>query len=206
MAHMSCEESSLFPIEAVAVKILLGTKHLLISTIYRPPSANIDYFHHMYSFMEKMLSTGHNSIFLGDFILDISKKGSDQNNVLNLCNILHLKQLVQTFTRVTCTSSTTIDLVFSNNEHNHSQSGVLPCSFSDHQIVYTVLNMHIPRTGSKHIRSRCFKKFNYIEFISDLHNSEIISNIYTCNSLSVAWHTWETEFCHIVTTISNYGA
>ena len=195
--YMSCEESSLFQIEAVAVKILLGTKHLLISTIYRPPSANIDYFHHIHSFMEKMLSTGLNSIFLGDFNLDISKQGSDQNKVLNLCNILHLKQLVQTFTRVTCTSSTTIDLVFSNIEHNHSQTGVLPCSFSDHQIVYTVLNMHIPRTGSKHIRSRCFKKFNYIEFISDLLNSEIISNIYTCNSLSVAWHTWKTEFCRI---------
>ena len=120
-----------------------------------------------------MLSTGHNSIFLGDFNLGISKQGSDQNKVLNLCNILHLKQLVKTFTRVTCTSSTTIDLVFSNIEHNHSQTGVLPCSFSDHQNVHTVLNMHIQRTGSKHIRSRCFKKFNYI----DLLNSEIISNI-----------------------------
>ena len=146
----------------------------------------------MYSFMEKVLPTGHNSIFLGDFNLDISKQGSGQNKVMNLCNILHLKQPVQTFTCVACTSSTTIDLVFSNIEHNHSQTGVLPCSFSDHQIVYTVLNMHKPRTSSKHIRSRCFKKFNYI----DLLNSEIISNIYTCNSLSYARHTWKTEFCH----------
>ena len=57
--------------------------------------------------------------------------------------------------------------------------------------------MHIPSIGSKHIQSRCFKKFNYIEFISDLLNSEIISNIYTCNSLSVVWHSWQTEFYRI---------
>lgn len=57
---------------------------------------------------------GCDVIICGDFNIDVSKTTTYSDRLLNICNDIGLKQLVQTATRVTENSSTIIDLCFTN--------------------------------------------------------------------------------------------
>ena len=57
-------------IEAVSVKVLRGSKQIIFSSIYRPPSADNSYFNKLLECIERLVSSAYDVVFLGDFNLN----------------------------------------------------------------------------------------------------------------------------------------
>ena len=77
---------------------------------------------------------------MGDFNCNLACPQRDINTVL-LTNIVHvdiynLYQLIDSPTRITKTSSTLIDVIFTNCQNNIVSAGVSKVSLSDHSLVY----------------------------------------------------------------------
>ena len=84
-----------------------------------------------------------------------------------------LQQLISEPTRVTNTSATLIDLIFTNDLNNIAKSGVICYGISDHSIY--VIRTFIPnkrRQIKKEVRN--LKHFVEEDFIHDLHNTGCI--------------------------------
>ena len=58
-----------------------------------------------------------------------------------------------------------------NKEDNISHSGVYTLSISDHNLIYAVRKIGLPREQPKFIQSRNFKHFNEDNFLTDLKNA-----------------------------------
>ena len=135
-----------FDIEAVAINVSIGSKHILFSSIYRPPSVNICYYNNTVLYMEELVSSAYDTVFMGDFNLDISKR---VDKITEISNLLGAKQLVTKPTRVTQSTSSCIDLIFSTIPNHHIITNVVPLALSDHYMVFTVLNFRLLKTIKK---------------------------------------------------------
>ena len=79
---------------------------------------------------------------MGDLNFDYKLDESMHTNpVFLLENLFDLKQIVQTPTRVTHTSSTLIDVILTSCPLKHSLTGVHNSTLSDHYFVFTTLNI-----------------------------------------------------------------
>lgn len=149
---------------------LPNSKHFLICTVYRPPNSPsgwIDLFEEELSIAQ---TTGLEIILMGDFNIDVLH--CSNNKWLNLVQLFDLTQMVTDPTRVTQTSSSIIDHVYSSNPENISECFVPHYSISDHfPICFTrKINFKISKAEHTSTSYRCFKVFNEESFISDLSN------------------------------------
>ena len=184
-------------IMAVSAKICLGHKHFIITSIYRPPSANLLQFNLMIEFMDRVVSPGQDTIFTGDFNYNVLLDGPSKEKVHDICSLLHLEQLVKNPTRVTLASASCIDLVFSNIASKHSVTDIIPISTSDDYLVYTVLNFKVTYGAPKTIKSRSYIQFNQEAFLGDIMSSILLNNIFNQYDLEIAWKSFSMEFKHI---------
>ena len=82
---------------------------------------------------------------MGDLNCDLQSK--DNGNVralLNITDIYGLEQLINEPTRITPSTSTLIDLIFTNRPENVYRSGVSHVAISDHSLVYAYRKVSIP--------------------------------------------------------------
>ncbi|CAH3157598.1 unnamed protein product, partial [Porites lobata] len=70
-------------------------------------------------------------------------------------------------------------------------------SIRDHNLIYAVRKIGLPRGQPKFIPSRNFKHFNEENFLTDLKNASwpVIKSAMEVNS---AWNTWKDIFLNIV--------
>ena len=94
-------------VESVFVKIKVGNSVLIIGSLYRPPNAKVAYFEALKYQFEKCSNLNLCTILMGDFNININ----DENKVI-LILLYQFKHLINTHTRVTSKSATTIDLIF----------------------------------------------------------------------------------------------
>ena len=107
-------------------------------------------------------------IIMGDFNLDL--RMNTNRKWLNLIELFDLSQLISQPTRVTETSSTIIDHVYTSHPENISESFVSHYSISDHFPVCFSRKIKNRISKSDHITTlyRSFKTFNVDAFINDL--------------------------------------
>ena len=107
-----------------------NSKFFLICSVYRPPNSHsgwIDIFEEEISMVQ---TTGLETIIMGDFNIDL--RSCTNNKWFNLIQLFDLSQTVQEPARVTETSSTLIDHVYSSNPENIIECFVPFYSLSDH--------------------------------------------------------------------------
>ncbi len=107
---------------------------------------------------------------VGDINSDFAKPVPDFNTRrLQLsCSLYQLDQLITEPTRVTRTSATLIDLFFTNNPENISNSGVIHLGISDHSMIFAVKNITVPKFRNSTREVRDYKNFVEIDFIEDI--------------------------------------
>ena len=87
--------------------------------------------------------------------------------------LFQLTQLISDYTRVTSTSSTTLDLIFTNVPNKHIETGVIDKSPSDHFFTFTTLSLKYKHKPKTH-KYKCRRYTNFF-------NKELFSN-YIVNS------------------------
>lgn len=147
------------------------SRPFLISYTYRPPSSTVEWFNQFYTCIEKACNGQLECISLGDFNIDILKCTHQAKTWIQTMESYGFTQLVDVATRVSETSSTLIDQVFSNCPHNISSVHVPVFAISDHYPVCISRKINrMPNKAHSHklITYRCLKRFDENMFIHDL--------------------------------------
>ena len=72
-----------------------------------------------------------------------------------------LKQLIESPTRITCSSSSFVDHILANFLDRVTQQGILNVGLSDHQLIYCTRKItRIKRSSHEQITFRSFKNYN----------------------------------------------
>ena len=190
-------------LETICLEINLPyNRSFLVSTWYRPPSANINLFEDYAKFLEKCDNTNKQLLVLGDMNCDYFKNPPDSHTqkLQFLSSIYQLQQLISEPTRVTNMSATLIDLIFTNESHNISKSGVIHIGVSDHSLIYAVRKFIPNKRGQIKKEVRNLKHFVKEDFIYDLLKPLLPpwEMVETINDPNLAWRVWETNFNEVL--------
>ena len=133
---------------------------LLICFIYRNPSSNSEWQDQFQIMMDKIPDKKYELLMLGDFNIDLHKPQQSWNT---LTSLLGLKQLITDYTRVTHTSKTIIDHIYTNNIHKVKNINVISSSISDHFLIQCTYHKRLlkrPPKEHSYIKHRCYKKID----------------------------------------------
>jgi hypothetical protein len=178
---------------------------LLISSTYRPPNANYEYLNKVVDCIEKVSAEEQHFIILGDLNIDYKIDETLANNPIYLLeHLFSLKQLIESPTRVTASSSKVIDVILTSNPLVHKKSGVYETSISDHYLIYTSIETKVSSNEHKTIKFRNYSKFceekcltdfkrKYDELTNELKCLDI-SKINARNIIDEYWFYWKTTF------------
>ena len=187
-------------VECLWIEIALKKRKLLLCSVYRPPSANSEYFESMLDIFENSCSEDKMVVIIGDININYTRE--DRSNVLlNLIeNLNGLTQLIHDYTRVTGRSSTIIDHIYTTSPGDHTNSGVCHITMSDHYLIHTVIRNCTPKLNKQEhneIRYRCFKNFDENAFITDITNSTVFDDVKHINDVEQGWKLFKDEFIKI---------
>ena len=154
-------------IESIWIEeMLTNSKPFLICSIYRPPDACADWI----DLFEEELSLAQTTRLEYLVIGDIDYKHCSNSKWANLTQLFDLSQLITEPSRVTDTSSTIIDHVYTTEPGNITECFVSQYAMSDHYPVCFTrkINYKIPKKKHKTLSYRCLKKFDDAHFLADL--------------------------------------
>lgn len=177
--NLSCLEVTtniefLNEVETLTIKILLPyTVPLTIITLYRKPghvACGSDFYEKLNTLLLSVLPS--DLVVLGDFNVDLKSDKVGANELLALFHKFGLAQQIHAPTRTTNTSSTCIDLIFTNKTTHIKKTGVIDISFSDHDMIYIVLKRPKIHFTPKEITTHNYKKLESDECKLDFSKTE----------------------------------
>ena len=125
-------------VESVWIKLMYKK---MLGVVYRPPSSNNDYFNCVLNQIYHAHSLNENIILMGDLNYNYKFDESLSCNTLHQIEVLYnMRQLITSPTRVTLTTSTLIDVLFTNDHNSHVMTGVYGTALSDNYLIYTVFS------------------------------------------------------------------
>ena len=130
--------------ETLWVKIKAkNTRPFFVSVTYRSPSVKnpLDYSTRMCNYLTrsiKSLPLGSEVFCLGDFNVNFLSKCALTSLLKDFSRSCNLKQLIKSPTRITETTSSIIDLLFTNSL-NILQSGSIICGLIDRNLIYCII-------------------------------------------------------------------
>ena len=146
------------------------SKSLLVGIVYRNGSSTYTWYDDFVDMMDAVSGNiKSNVLLLGDFNLDLFKC---QPSWTSITSFLGLNQLVTHPTRVTNSTHTLIDHIYTNHPQLVSDVVVLSTSISDHFPIFCTWSMKLskpPTKGHTTTTYRNFKHFNFDAFYHDLN-------------------------------------
>ena len=140
---------------------------IYIGFIYRNPAANFSWYDDFTLMLDRLDHT--NIVLLGDFNIDLFKPHFAWECITSSFG---LTQCVTTATRITKTSSTLIDHIYTNNLSLVNDTKVPSTGLSDHFPVCCSINVKIKKNKTNcdhsYISYRSFKRFDQIAFLNEL--------------------------------------
>ena len=122
--------------------LFIETPKEVIGVVYRPPNTNIQKFNdHIESIFHDIKQIPKRSYIVGDFNINLLNAESNllTSSFLDLIFSLNYMPLINKPTRVTNSTATIIDNIFSNNYQNtESFNGILVSDISDHYPVFHI--------------------------------------------------------------------
>ena len=122
--HLSQMDSNL---EALWIKLQMkNVKSGYVCVIYRPPNSPPTFFDELNDVMHNVIDNADEIILLGDLNCDMCSTKADPlaNKLQTVMSGYLFDQLIDIPTRITSTSNTIIDHIFTTDTENHLKSGV----------------------------------------------------------------------------------
>lgn len=143
----------------------------LVCFLYRNPSAIGDWYDDLIEMIDTVYKCKPHAdiLLLGDFNIDLLKPQPRWDGIVSS---LGFKQLITLPTRVTETSSTLLDHIYSNNHSSVLNASLADLSISDHSPIFCTKTTKMPKSNHKGhtvISFRSFKNFDRDSFLSDLN-------------------------------------
>ena len=147
---------------------LPNARPFLVCTAYRPPNALSEWIDLFEEELSMAQATGLEYIVMGDFNIDLHT--CTNTKWLNMIQLFDLYQLITESTRITPTTSTLIDHVYTTAQANISESFVSDISISDYLPVCVTRRVSSNISKKEHISAsyRSFKHFDEDLFLQEL--------------------------------------
>ena len=189
--------------ESLFIEIINPTsKNTIVGTVYRAHRTDIHLFlSDLDHCLNTMSSENKNCYISGDFNLDLLKYNTVNviGDFLNTIQTNNLYPLIDRPTRITPTSATLIDNIFTNVLTHQIKSGVCVNYLTDHYPIFQItkslpLGFHQPHTGITYTRS--YNQKSVDNFHSHLNSIDwsFINNI---DSAEDAYDAFTLKFRHI---------
>ena len=142
------ERNDLVPtsLEMICVEISrLHSRSFLVNSWYRPPNSESCLFDEYEIFLQKCDLENKELIIMGDVNCDFFKSPPDAHTrkLQFLSSLYQFDQLINEPTRVTGTSATGIDLIFTNRAENILNSGIVHVGISDHSLIFVLRKFRV---------------------------------------------------------------
>ena len=125
-------------------------------------------------------------------------RDSYTTRLINIMEAYQLTQVISEPTRITSTTSTLINLFITNNTESIVHSGVYPLSITEHNLIFAIRKIGIPRRSPRYFETRKFKKFNANAFLLDIQNYYLPQFDSNSANINEAWHIWKSNFLNIL--------
>ncbi len=194
------EDLEIDDVECIWVEIKCKQRQpVLISSIYRPPSSSVEFMGKLSDILNKASCECKEIITTGDFNCDVSEEydNMQSNQIISCFSLFQMAQLIHDPTRVTESTKTTIDLIFSSHPELIKDCGVLPVLISDHYLVYGLHSWKTPKMKGRSINFRCLKNIDSDAFTDDLRNAPW-QDVFGCYDVDNAWSIWYSIFMSII--------
>ena len=121
-----------------------------------------------------------------------------------LCQTFSLEEIIQEPTRVTCTTSSLLDHILTNNGWKVSQKGVINVGLSDHQLIYCTRKIMRTKTNMhKQIQVRSLKNYSPELLIEELRKIDFPDyNIFS--NVNIAYADLVEKILSIIDKIAPY--
>lgn len=166
--------------ETVCSEILLQNKKWFFLSLYRQPkSMNLhNFFEELTEILDRVFRKYENLIVMGDFNIDWKNHQDPGYSLLEtFCDTFALENLITSFTCITYTHKSLIDLFLTNKPNHFHSTMVTETSISDfHNLISTFMKGQTKRLNPKRIIYRDYKKFNEQNFLKDLENTDFSHN------------------------------
>lgn len=153
-----------FEITIATVDVMKSGAKLYIITVYRSPSGNLKIFiDKMYELMYYIYKGNSYYIVCGDMNINFLAQTSESKDIINLFSEFDMHNHISEPTRITATSATSIDVIFSNITVKSSL--VKETHFSDH--CFQICEFNLPllkKCESEIIFKRDFSSSNLVTF------------------------------------------
>lgn len=177
----------------------LTASPILIGALYRPPNTNFDMFTDALQGMLTMISNERKVVYLmGDFNVHLDKIETDRN-AQEFSDIMHsfsLQPLIDKPSRITPTSSSLIDNIFTNQVSDKMHSGLLYTDISDHLVTFALTHDNISFNASNGYLSRDFSE-SHRNLFTSLLSEQSWNSLFAIDDPSLALD----HFLDIITTL-----
>ena len=141
-----------------------------MTTLYRLPNSDVDKFNCFETLLGKLHVEQVEYYVMGDLNCNLGSPTLDHNSTLlyTITNLFSLHQLIDEPTRITESSSTLLDVIFTNMPDRIVCSGVSHIGISDHSLVYAFRKLSTgvsdSRRGHTSVTYRNYKNINSSSF------------------------------------------
>lgn len=157
-------------VEYLVVKVAINELNIGVCVVYNPSGSN-QYFSQCYEkLLIEMLDFGFDRIYMvGDFNINVSAALATTNlSALNRINdTFNLTVLPTGPTRITDTSTSTIDLLITDCPQFIRKSKAVTANISDHEIVFLLTDIRFQKTPPQVIRVRNFRNIDTLRLQGD---------------------------------------
>ena len=124
---------------------------------------------------------------MGDFNIDFLEP-NNHRDIKTLLSQWGFYQTIKQATRTSDTTSTLIDLLFTNRPNNISRTLVIPTTFSDHDLICWVKKLSREKYAPKEIKCTDNKKYSKELSCGKLKNADW-QNVLTATNVNVSWNS-----------------
>ena len=158
-----------------------------------------NYYQCMLNNFENVLAKNKEIVILGDLNINyILDENLCENQAHFIETLFCCKQLIVEPTRVTQSSQSVIDHIYTTMPHNHLDHGILKYTLSDHYFIFTTLKFRRQASTPKLIHKKDYNGININDFIRDLMDIGLYSGVIDAKSTSDAWRDWSNAFDTVV--------
>ena len=197
--HSSVQEEFSFVetfIECIGVEVNIMNRSLFVC-IYRPPSGNIKFF---LDVMTEILSIAHDKkyqgIFVfGDFNLDLFRNNENSiNDFINLMYSYALFPLITKPSRITETTATLIDHIWTSQLESNVGNYIIHSDISDHFPIFSQFKINSSKPDTRtHINKRIITPTALEQFNNELAHVNW-NNVFTSSCPNYGYDIFYDEF------------
>lgn len=180
--------------EFSCIQMKQNSRQFIIICIYRSPTGDTDIFENKITeLFNNIYSKSKYFIIAGDFNINFAENTVLSNSITELLSSYDLRPHVTGITRVTTSTSTQIDNIFSNIPSNQIECDVLKCDISDHYCqVLKVLNALSSRK-QEYVKRRFYTHSNLTNFKNHLR-FETWNEVYWCSDVNSKYKSFYNIF------------